>query len=1011
MTKEQRQTLQARAGNLRERIGRRSSVASTPTDKALASARRDLWCKAASKGDFAAFENMLVCRNIDPAELDQILSSSRCTNDTVAAKWIEFIDAVLVEAERTKATSMLPDASDVPFAEFYAPFCTVAHNGLVSALAAGRYTLPDTVHRTLTASLARSLHFVFRSALAVEQSVESISHGVQTGDDVSSQRHFSKKIRQPERLTRFLLEYSVAARAASTLMERWQQNTLEWVQRLASDTEDIARSFLAGAPLEELKHIECNLSDPHHGGKSVMRLHFSSGFRLIYKPRSVSLDLAYNNLMDWLERHGAPYLTRRPMYLARADYAWIEHIDHTPCHSQQELLQYCGAAGALLCVSYLLDATDLHDGNLIATTTSPVLIDLETLLSPLLAAPHSNPKQDALQKAAMLADHSILRTSLLPTLKAGDDGSVADIGCLGGLFGGQSSTWRQYESTASPLSETMHSAMASGVLEPRALVDRVSQGFAETYHFLMNKRDSLLDVAAPLQHFKNQTVRFVLRATTAYEKILESSFSPLASREGIDRSIVLESLYRAVHVRPEWPNSGALAEVVEAEIAALERLDVPLIHATTHSTALAAPHCASGSRLFEQPSYLAMLQRLRNFSEEDLAQQLNFLWGAFAARMADTDLAISQKPPAGIPANSPRSAHNGLDMARAFADELQQKAITGNDGSITWMAPVQIPGTGRFRFDVIPLNTEFGTLGIAFFLAAYSHTTDDIAAGTLARRAVQFVIQRLEIYRDSIPPGVGASLYCLQRIAVFLNDPEIKAAAYRLVQRLPDSQGDFLQRWGSVANLTELCLGLMALNEKGLAIKWGEQLFQHWSNLERHQQRVTVTTSPSLALCWRRLNMATSSEHYRDACSETIEIMREASEHDAAQAVNLHFAFLACAEHESDPLLDRWLSDSLASGCQDGSPVLYSYQNSARSVAERLITASRKLNQPKFLSAAQRILQDMMHRASSTGGYQNIPGMPPGTFFPGFRQGLSGIGYTLLRSQMDSELPCVELWD
>lgn len=1008
LTAEQRRTLVARASNLRERLGLGLSAASTATDKTLASTRRDRWCLVSSKGDSAAFENLLARRNIAPKNLDQLLTSSPCTDDTVASRWVETIDAVLEETASTDADTMFPDTCSAPFADFYAPFCAVARQGLDLALSASAYPLPDAVLRVLTSGLAHSLHFVFQSALAAERNVQHFAQGRPTGDDSAAEKHFSMALRQPQRLTRFLLEYSVAARAASTLIQRWQHNTLEWLQRLATDTAAIARCFLAGAPLGELTHIECGLSDPHHRGKSVMRLHFTSGLRLIYKPRSVSLDLAYNNLLDWLEQHGAPYPLRKPVYLARADYAWVEQIDHAPCGSEEELLHYCAATGALLCVSYLLDATDLHDSNLIATPESPVLIDLETLLQPRLATPHASQKQDALRKAAMVADHSVLRTGLLPSLKAGTDGTVADVGCLGALFGAFSTAWYRHERSASPLSESMQSAMASGALDPSILVNRVAQGFTQTYRFVLGKRDALLEGEGPLRHFNNQTVRFLLRDTTVYVKLLESSFSAHALREGLDRSIVLEALYRTLQTRPD---SDALAAVVEAEIAALEALDVPLIPSTTHDTGWQLPLGASGPRLFEQATYPAMLQRLRNFSEADLARQLDFLHGAFAARTANMYATPSPPPYAGISTETPRSTSDGLAMVRAFSDELQQKAITGDDGSVTWMAPVPIPGTGHFRFDMLPLNREFGISGIAFFLAACCHTTGDYAAGALARRAIQTVVQRLEVRRDSHPTGIGSALYSLQRIAVFLNDPELETTAHRLVQQLPDAKGALPQGLGSATDCSELCLGLMAVGEKELAIAWGQQLVEHWNRMDRHQQRITVLAAPSLALCWHRLNLATSAGHFQLACRETLEMLRKASEQDGTHVVNLHFALLGGAGHASDPQLDSWLSETLVPRHPDGLPTSDNLQHGACSVAERWITASCKLNQPNLHSAAQHILGDMVHRARSMGGYQTIAGMPRGTFFPGFKQGLSGIGYTLLRSQADCTLPCVQLWD
>lgn len=1015
LTDEQRRTLLASASSLRERMTYGFSAPSTAIEQALVISRLDRWCQATSRGDFAAFEKLLVNRGIDPNKLGQVLGRSPGPDLVVGSDWTESIDAVLDEAARNNAAQVQSDLYSLPYADFYAPFCAVAHQRLLLALPGHAFRLSDDLHRALTDSLAHSLHFVFQSALRVEHGVDHINQE-QSGNSVATEKLFSNRLRQPQQLNRFLREYSVAARAASTLMQRWQHNTLEWVQRLSADTVAIANCFLAGLPPGDLTQIECGLSDPHNGGKSVMRLHFASGLRLIYKPRSVALDLVYNNLLDWLEQHGAPYPLRKPVYLDRASYAWIEQVDHTPCNSKESLLQFCSAAGALLCVSYLLDATDLHDSNVIATPTSPVLIDLETLLQPRLASPHFSQKQDALHKAAMLADHTILRSGLLPSLKAGADGTVADVGCLGSLFGAQSAAWYRHESTATPMTEAMQCLMASGDLNPADLVDRIAQAFEQTYGFILSKRDALLDCAGPLQHFKNQEVRFLLRDTTVYIKVLESSFSAQALRSGIDRSITLESLYRIVQNRPY---SDALAAAVEAEIAALETLDVPHLRAVTQSAALHSSLGPSEHDLFAQPSYEAMQQRLRNFSEADLARQTEVLRGAFAARMASTPPTTRQQPSPNIAIKIPQSAHNALTTAHAIVDELQSRAIVGYDGSVTWMAPVPIPAAGCFRFDMVPLNRDFGILGIAFFLAAYSHTTGDAAAGALARRATQTVIQRLGIERNSQSSGnvktsitsMGSTLYSILRLALFLNDPKIEMAAHRLVQRLPDYQGVLSQGLGSVTDRSELCLGLMAMNEHTLALEWGQQLYEHWYRMDHKQQRVAALTSPSLALCWRRLHTMTHAEHFDHVHSETLEVMRKSSEQDATQAVNWHFALLACTRYAGDPVGCSKLQDLFETLHLDGPSVPDNFQYGVCSIAELLITASSKLSHPKLHSTAQRILGDMVQEANSKGGYQTIAGMPRGTFFPAFNQGLSGIGYTLLRSQDASTLPCVQLWD
>lgn len=895
-------------------------------------------------------------------------------DEWVELDWLEAIDAALDTAAACPpvTTPLNAEAEDDGF---YKLFAKAAHQRLLSSLTSQAHVheLSAEAHESLLKHLIHALQFVFQSALEAEHKRYATSNSpVVTDGPDHANGVFPTTLLHPTRLTEFLLSYSAATRAAGVLMCRWHYNTLEWVQRLTVDAAAIAQRFLGEkAMLGAVAQIDPGLSDPHHGGKSVMRLHFASGLRLIYKPRSVGLDVAYRQLLTWLEAQGAPHPLRTPMYLARPRYAWVEHIDHEPCRSFEALLRFCETAGALLCVSHVLGANDLHDGNVIATAHGPVLIDLETLLHPHpLTTPSATqastpPTTNAIHKAMWLAERSVLRTGLLPALNAGPDGAVADVGCFGSLFEGYSSSWYDHEHLASPLSDelrqTLHhrsSDRQDGDERGHLLLcgDRIGDGFAATYRFLLANRDRLLDEHSPLNAFKHQMVRFVWRDTRVYFNVLRFSFAAEHVREGARRSMVLHALHR---LPLKYPKSQAVQQVIDAEIAALEALDIPLLHTTTHSTVWMPDAVSDDAQatemdrvgqqqtsspwsqpLFEQASYEAMRQRFQALSEADLHRQLALIAGTFAARGLHGRLQHGQRvgcSEAGC-ALQPHTVH---DVVMALRDQ----AITGEDGSVTWMAPVPILGTPHFRFDVLPVSRAFGLVGVAFFLAAYHWTYPaDETAARLAKQAIQTVVYQLRLLglhmnnddpssspHHTVMTGTegAAVLYSLHYCGVWLHDLGLQVAVQRWALQLSDPTlhpSHTTWEFQHMATGADWCLALLVIGHPKRAVWWGQQCLQHWHSWQTAEREQVVRQAPNLALCWHRLYDITGLTDFQTAHQE----------------------------------------------------------------------------------ALQHTTQDMTHGV--TVNHPTSPFMPRATFFPSFEHGFSGIGYTLLRTQGRQDLPCVELW-
>jgi lantibiotic modifying enzyme len=152
-------------------------------------------------------------------------------------------------------------------------------------------------------------------------------------------------------------------------------SVVEVLERLAADRTILWDRF--GLPKEvPLTRLTTALSDPHDAGHTVMALDFSSGRRLIYKPRNCGPEA-------WLSRTFSALSDLRlrgPVVVDLTSHGWAEFI--SPRIGSHDVHR---RGGALLALAHVLGATDLHDENVIVSGPQPVIVDAETILQPELA--------------------------------------------------------------------------------------------------------------------------------------------------------------------------------------------------------------------------------------------------------------------------------------------------------------------------------------------------------------------------------------------------------------------------------------------------------------------------------------------------------------------------------------------------------------------------------------------------------------------------------------------------
>ena len=117
---------------------------------------------------------------------------------------------------------------------------------------------------------------------------------------------FVKQMHGREHAVGFLMEYPVLARQLVEATDQWATYSLEFIRHLSIDYDTIKERFSRNADLGSLTGLAADLGDTHRGGRSVQIAQFSSGLRIVYKPRDLGVDVHFQQLLAWERARRSP---------------------------------------------------------------------------------------------------------------------------------------------------------------------------------------------------------------------------------------------------------------------------------------------------------------------------------------------------------------------------------------------------------------------------------------------------------------------------------------------------------------------------------------------------------------------------------------------------------------------------------------------------------------------------------------------------------------------------------
>ncbi len=578
-----------------------------------------------------------------------------------------------------------------------------------------RQDLLDDALRVLSEATQRHLYAAFLAFLA-ERDVARLLFSARIGDSGSgSFDRFCATLTCDPQFDKAWEYFGPAAGTVTRLVLNWISGRAEFVRRVDAFSNSKVSSLSRG------------LSDPHRGGRQVIRFALCEGTNWIYKPRSIHIEAAFAAFTDWLRDTGLPLAPRVPaVAFLGHDHGFVEFVQQRACRDTQEVDAYFRRCGALLATLWLLHGTDFSCENIIACGAIPIVVDLEGLF---------HPYRDTLDDASGLAerelDQSVLRIGMLPQWMGAPGMAPFDDSALGCSFEApRRSLAPQWEHA-----NTDQMKCAWGVdffpdsssipwlgndrASPAKYSHHVLQGFQEAYaHILALPRRELRARILQLIPF---ATRLIVRHTTYYTCALFDAVSPQSSFDAIDR-----------HLESVGAFGVPVGDIIKVrERIALKRHDIPLFLNTDTAA-----------------KKLLVDQRLEQIGSADCARQSKFLVASFELRFPRRRLEVV--------ASTTISPINLFVEAKRLLDFILQESMCEAGGDIAWTGATSAEEHGHDVIGVLPSAFYNGQLGIAVAFGALYRVHSDTRYLAVAKQCA-IRSQGLSLAKKNIGLATGVA--------------------------------------------------------------------------------------------------------------------------------------------------------------------------------------------------------------------------------------------------------------
>lgn len=1006
-------------------------------------------------------------------ELLNLLSYSpeslRDQHDGCPPPWLEKLEQVFADAD--DEANWLTETYDLdkdPAACFLlvaAPLIQDAYHQVMNAVSvlAQRYG-NDIFDQEVAVSLllrrmVNNILTIIARVLVMEMRLANLQ-GLLKGE--SSEERFSYFISQLYKKSysfELLRQYPVMARQLVTYTQHWIETHLEFLERLCADFALLQTSFASdNQPLGKLTELKTELSDKHRNGRTVMIATFSSGTSIVYKPKSLTIDARFQELLDWFNAANESVPLVQSVVLDREEYGWVEFAKFASCTTSAEVSRFYYRMGAYLAILYSLKSVDFHAENLIAVGEYPMLIDMETLFHTHFASTEAT---GANQLAEKKVQSSVLEIGMLPQRIWGNQQGVGvDVSGLGAPrkqpsprrtlvweFPGTDKMQASYQYVDFEMNAQNRPLLNDEDVRLADYLEEIRDGFTTYYHLIAQRREEYKSLVKRL--FRDVEIRILVRPTQLYNMLLTQSGHPDHQQNALSLDRLFDKLWLGVR------QNTMLAQLIPSEIKSLQQGDIPLFTTRPDSHHLWDSQGKQISNCLPVTGLSLAVNRLDNMGLEDLQRQLWLIETTFAPSSAPKQSSIQIE----LTARQDKTAvqQQAMRVAQEIGAYLNKTRI-GSVEDASWLV-FSMNAQRGWSASPADFNMYDGVGGIGFFLAYLAKETGNDEYKKLAKGAIQAMRQQIPPYLPVYDPiggfeGWGSIVYNLTHLGALWDQPALWREAEKVAQVIPaliekDNRLDIIAgAAGAIVALLNLYRVQPSPQLLETAMQCGEHLLRRqtkmdvgsgWLNHIAPRVPLTGFSHGTAGIAWSLLQLAnvTGDARFYDTAVEAITYERHLFMSDHANWQDLRLAqrgdmpeTCGCAlawchgapgiglgrllslpywndatmQQEINVALSTTLQTSLGSD-HPGFGRNFSLCHGDLGNLETLLMANQQLGTDSALDTAlylklSRILDDMEHN-----GW--LCGVPQGLQTPGLMTGIAGIGYQLLRLARPEQVPSV----
>lgn len=413
-----------------------------------------------------------------------------------------------------------------------------------------------------------------------------------------------------EKLTELHTKYPLLDKWIHNTVERYKTNLKFLSDAISTDYDEIVKVFNLSPEAKDNIEVISFVGDVHRGSQAIQ---FILGGKEFYLKRNGQSVL---QLVDKLkETIVPPNRFSFPKTYLGAQYFIQEAVCQKPCQSEEDIADFYFNMGMLLSFVYMLNGSDMHNENVIASGKTPYVVDIETLINPVDLSNDS------------CIEKSIFQTAMLPMKYNPTFEGIVDCSSIGEVVTVRKKIFEEENPFSSCIRLKLKDVYYDDIATHLPLYNnkyhsvgsylhRVEEGFIVGYQTIMNKKQELAKIIE--NHSAAVQCRLVMRNTIVYSELLKRLNSP-------DLLVSISQSRQFLHhflwdIRYITQNKQ---EYINEEINQLLEGEVPYFTYGNEGTIL-SKDVESLASIKE-----SLLMKLDQFSEADLSFQLDLLRVSF----------------------------------------------------------------------------------------------------------------------------------------------------------------------------------------------------------------------------------------------------------------------------------------------------------------------------------------------------------------------------------------------